>query len=84
MYSGILRSRTDACFATLLPIFEDVMESATFCHDRLEILSIDLTRQLETTIVSRSHICICMEQNNSRNITVLDCNYTQFSVRKAH
>ena len=40
MYSGILRSRTDACFATLLPIFEDVMESATFCHDRLEILSI--------------------------------------------
>ena len=30
MYSGILRGRTDACFATLLPFFEDVMESETF------------------------------------------------------
>ena len=29
------------CFAILLPIFKDVMESATFRHDRLEILSIE-------------------------------------------
>ena len=30
MYSGILRRRTDVCFVILLPIFEDVMESATY------------------------------------------------------
>ena len=40
MYSGILRRRMGACFATLLPIFDDVMVSATFWHDRLEILSV--------------------------------------------
>ena len=40
MQSGILRRSTDACFATLLPIFEDEMESPTFSHDRLEILSL--------------------------------------------
>ena len=52
MYSGILRRRTDACFATLLPIFEDVMESATFGHDRLEILSIP------------AHMCECTSRRN--------------------
>ena len=40
MNSGILQRRTDVCLTTLLPIFKDVMESATFGHDRLEILSI--------------------------------------------
>ena len=30
MYSGILRRRTGACFATLLPVFEDVMSKYSF------------------------------------------------------
>ena len=44
MYAGILRTMADVWFATVLPIFEDVMEAATFSHDRIEISSIHYVR----------------------------------------